>query len=127
MLFRSSRPLSAERRDPSAVVPPALPPRKLRQGAALQSPQQPTPQQAIQIFLSSHRTPQEAEVERRRLLSAFNELLTGRQVFVDRQDQGDRGAFYRLVAASFPNWAAAETTCQALQARRQDCRVLSEN
>ncbi len=121
-----SRSQSAVRPNPSAVVPPALPPRKLRQGAALQSPQ-PSPQQAIQIFLSSHRTPQEAEIERRRLLSAFNELLTGRQVFVDRQDQGDRGSFYRLVAASFPNWAAAETTCQALQARRQDCRVLSEN
>ncbi len=122
-----SRSQSAARPDPSAtgpsaVVPPALPPRKLRQGAALQ-----VPQPAIQIFLSSHRTPQEAEIERRRLLSAFDELLTGRQVFVDRQDQGDRGSFYRLVAASFPNWAAAETTCQALQARRQDCRVLSEN
>ena len=44
---------SAERRNPSAVVPPDLPPRKRRlQGAALQ-PQA----QAIQIYLSSHRTP----------------------------------------------------------------------
>ena len=116
------REQSARRPDPSAVLPPALPPRKLRQGAALQPPQQ-----AIQIFLSSHRTPQEAEIERRRLLASFDELLVGREVFVDRQDQGGRGAFYRLVAASFPDWAAAETTCQALQARRQDCRVLSDS
>ena len=67
---------------------------------------------------------QSAETARARVLDSFSDILVDRDLYVDRQEQGDRGAFFRLMAAAFPDRGDAENTCRALQARSQDCRVL---
>ena len=110
----------AETPKPEVALPPRPPARKLRpqNAAAAAAPR------SFLLHLSSHRTMQSAESARARVLSSFADILVDRDLYVDRQDQGDRGAFFRLMAASFPDRGDAENTCRALQARSQDCRVL---
>ena len=115
------------------VLPPQPPPWKRKQAASAPATSpalgsttgQPLAKQTIYLLLSSHRTPEEAEGARRRLVDSFSDLLFNRDIFIDRLDQGDRGAFFRLLATAFPDERTAEATCRALQSRQQDCRVLS--
>ena len=110
---------SVEAPQPEVALPPRPPARKLRpKDAAAAAPG------SFLLHLSSHRTVQSAETARARVLSSFADILVDRDLYVDRQEQGERGAFFRLMAASFPDRGVAEDTCKALQARSQDCRVL---
>jgi cell division septation protein DedD len=59
-----------------------------------------------------------------RLQAAFGSVLGKLEHRVVKADLGERGTFYRVVAAAFADEAAARAACDKLQALRQDCFVV---
>ena len=65
-----------------------------------------------------------AEEEWRRLQKSFPDLLGGMSLILQSADLGDRGVFYRVQTAYFPNRSTAVDLCAQLKALGQPCLVL---
>ncbi len=79
----------------------------------------------VRIRLSSHRTHRSANEALHHLKDSFAGLLGEKHLFIDHQEHDERGPFYRLIASSFADPAAAEAACAELRAQHHDCFVLS--
>jgi SPOR domain len=79
------------------------------------------------LQLASLRDPDGAPNEWLRLQAAFGSILGKTKHRVLRVDLGDRGIFFRLVAVSFADKAAARAACDKLEALKQGCLVVELN
>ena len=116
---------------PQVPTPPRAPPAPPAQVAAV--PEQPapaaTPPAPVAAGPATHgvqvvavASELEAATEWVRFQDSFPDLLGERRLEVRRVDLGDRGVWFRVLAAS-PNRRDADTLCAALRARGSDCIV----
>jgi hypothetical protein len=75
----------------------------------------------IQIQLGSLRSPEAAREEWTRLKRENSDLLGKLTAVAVRTDLGDKGIYYRVVAGSFGDPAAAEKLCSELKQRQLGC------
>jgi len=77
------------------------------------------------VHLASFRTRKAAMREWKRLTGAYRELLDGLDARFPRVDLGaEKGIYYRVLAGPLDDAARARALCQALRARKVDCRVV---
>ena len=75
----------------------------------------------IQVQLASVRSPEAAREEWARLKRENPELLGRLTAVAVRTDLGDKGIYYRVLAGSFGDMAAAEKLCSELKQRDLGC------
>jgi hypothetical protein len=76
---------------------------------------------AVQVQLASLRSPEAAREDWARLKRDNPDLLGKLTAVAVRTDLGDRGIYYRILAGSFGDAAAAEKLCSELKRRNLGC------
>ncbi len=82
--------------------------------------------EGVKLQLASLNARDKAEAEWRRLQKSFPDLLGSLSLILQSADLGDRGVFYRVQTAYFPNRATAVDLCAQLKARGQGCLVVGK-
>ena len=113
---------------PAAQQPPAQPAAKAAASAAPKptaaAPAKPaaaTPGGKVQLQLGSLRSPEAAREDWSRLKRENPDLLGKLTAVAVRTDLGDKGIYYRVLAGSFGDAAAAEKLCGELKRRNLGC------
>ena len=79
------------------------------------------------VQIGSFRSAETAAQEGVRLSALHNDLLGALEVSVQRADLGaDKGVYYRTRVGAFASRTQADTLCDALKDRKQDCLVVKQ-
>jgi hypothetical protein len=105
----------------SAAAPAAQPAPKAAAKAAPPKPAATAPGGKIQLQLASLRSPEAARDDWSRMKRENPDLLGKLTAVAVRTDLGDKGIYYRVLAGSFGDPAAAEKLCDELKRRNLGC------
>lgn len=106
---------------PAAAQPAAAQPAPKAAAKAAPKPAAAAPGGKIQLQLASLRSPEAAREDWARLKRENPDLLGKLTAVAVRTDLGDKGIYYRVLAGSFGDAAAAEKLCGELKRRNLGC------
>lgn len=94
-----------------------------RQPAIVESLTTPVVQGDYIIQLLSVRTAEQASNEFKRIARKYTDLIGDREPLIIPRDLGEKGTYYRVNIAGFESSSAANSLCDRLKERGQDCLV----
>lgn len=117
----ATQPAARSANAPSAAAPAAAQSAPKAAAKAAPKPAAAAPGGKVQLQLASLRSPEAARDDWTRLKRENPDLLGNLTAVAVRTDLGDKGIYYRILAGSFGDAAAAEKLCGELKRRNLGC------